>query len=269
MSTKIYTGFKAEGISFYELSQQLEEIKQIAQQIALKSLYDEMILEATKLYDSITLGYRQPIDNSCIAKIWGDMIMECVESNRNNTRHPNTDYSFSVCLYPINETSTLGVYFTEHTKLSDLIKEKSWFQDYSYWNNTDQPDEISDDEWESREKTWNTYCHHGLTFANSMYTFELVSDSCIFDVKRPKSTDTDVLIPTIKQRLIYASYDAFVKKLQPMDTTSLISTYSRFLHSTTEEDIKLKESIKEELKPLLKADLSLEDLCAESITIRH
>ncbi len=35
MSTKIYTGFKAEGISFYELSQQLSEIKQIAQQIAI------------------------------------------------------------------------------------------------------------------------------------------------------------------------------------------------------------------------------------------
>lgn len=269
MSTKIYTGFKAEGISFYELSQQLSEIKQIAQQIAIKSLYNEMILEAAKLYDSIALGHKQPIYTSCVAKIWSDMITECIESNKNNTRHPSTDYSFSVCLHPINETSTLGVYFTEHTKLSDLITEKSWFKDYAYWNNTDKPDEISEKEWEVRKETWNNYCRYGLTFANSMYTFELVSDSCIFDVKRPQSTDTDAIIPTIEKRLIHASYNAFVKKLQPMDTTSLISSYSRFVHSTTDEDLKLKESIKEELKPLLKADLSLEDLCAECITIHH
>jgi hypothetical protein len=35
------------------------------------------------------------------------------------------------------------------------IEVPDWVDDYSYWNNTDQPENVSDDEWDERRETWS------------------------------------------------------------------------------------------------------------------
>lgn len=33
-----------------------------------------------------------------------------------------------------------------------------WIEDYSYWNNTDEPEHVTQEEWEERKKTWDHIC---------------------------------------------------------------------------------------------------------------
>lgn len=33
-----------------------------------------------------------------------------------------------------------------------------WLEDYSYWNNTDPPEEITDEQWRERGETWDQIC---------------------------------------------------------------------------------------------------------------
>jgi hypothetical protein len=41
-----------------------------------------------------------------------------------------------------------GVHYLDKMELPDYAKE------YGYWNNTDQPDEVTDEEWDERHDTW-------------------------------------------------------------------------------------------------------------------
>jgi len=38
----------------------------------------------------------------------------------------------------------------------DKYKAPAWAKDYSYWNNTDKPDEISASAWKTRQRIWDT-----------------------------------------------------------------------------------------------------------------
>jgi hypothetical protein len=33
-----------------------------------------------------------------------------------------------------------------------------WAEEYGYWNNTDKPDDITDEEWDKRSDTWDAVC---------------------------------------------------------------------------------------------------------------
>lgn len=75
----------------------------------------------------------------------------CKKASEDIRRHPviDVDSGFNIWLFgthfyviPIGE-------FQEY-KVPDFA------EDYSYWNNTDQPENISDEEWNSRSETWNS-----------------------------------------------------------------------------------------------------------------
>jgi len=59
----------------------------------------------------------------------------------------------------------------------DNIKFPKWVEDYSYWNNTDQPDNVTDRQWNSRRDTWDKICcGHGKSDHNSRRLYHSVVD---------------------------------------------------------------------------------------------
>lgn len=48
--------------------------------------------------------------------------------------------------------------FTSLRGLSDKIDYPDFAFDYSYWNNTDQPENVTDEDWEKRRDTWEELC---------------------------------------------------------------------------------------------------------------
>lgn len=64
----------------------------------------------------------------------------------------NIVYNVNIALFPYKK----DVYIMNCSDyLYDDIYKSYNFEDYSYWNNTDKPDEISNREWNKRLKMWN------------------------------------------------------------------------------------------------------------------
>jgi hypothetical protein len=77
--------------------------------------------------------------------------------NSQQTSSTDNSYNFDlfICFYEYNGE----IYITPGEGLPvkgtlDFLESRKDLVDYSYWNNTDKPEDISQDEWEKREKIW-------------------------------------------------------------------------------------------------------------------
>jgi hypothetical protein len=43
----------------------------------------------------------------------------------------------------------------------DFLQDDSRVEDYSYWNNTDKPDDVTDEAWEQRRSIWHALSDSG------------------------------------------------------------------------------------------------------------
>lgn len=76
---------------------------------------------------------------------------------------PDLDYSFSICVMPLSDDVVLFTaygdelinYLNEKIKNDNEFCEEYGLSQYYYWNNTDQPDDISYEEWERIGKDWD------------------------------------------------------------------------------------------------------------------
>lgn len=67
----------------------------------------------------------------------------------------NIVYNVDICLFPYKK----DVYIMNYSDYiyNDIYNNLN-FEDYSYWNNTDKPDDISTREWNKRLKIWDLLC---------------------------------------------------------------------------------------------------------------
>ena len=45
--------------------------------------------------------------------------------------------------------------YAEVDPYSDELDKADWCQDFSFWDNCDSPDDVSEEEWETRRQFWN------------------------------------------------------------------------------------------------------------------
>ncbi len=140
MSTKIYNGIKFKSNSFYEVLEQLRSIKKESVDIGNSKINNnniEWFIKGYKLQD------KDPFE-----------ICDIIKTDINSTTRKDygLDYNFSVILYPSKDGNIYGYYFSEIHEYENLLK--LICDDFCYYNNTDQPDNISDDEWIFRCNKW-------------------------------------------------------------------------------------------------------------------
>lgn len=147
MSTKIYNGAKFKSNNILEVLDQLKNIRTELLKICNTSEYvpDKNLIGYIKYkeYDV----YDKVADIDIIKKIKDDIDL-----------FDETAYRFipfKVTIYVIPHTDGniyAGVFCDNHKALKYL---QPYILDYHYQNQTDKPDEIPDDEWDTRKKIWN------------------------------------------------------------------------------------------------------------------
>ena len=73
-------------------------------------------------------------------------------------RDPCVDFTFEMSLHPVNG-DIIGMCFTESRHWFDLWINTPGVADYSYWDSTDAPNNVTDREWELRGIAWQTAMH--------------------------------------------------------------------------------------------------------------
>jgi len=152
MSTKIYNGMKFLSRDWKEVLDQLSSIKSKAIEIGNDSVRVgdiELFITSNKLLDK---------------KEW-DIFNSIQRSNHLDCFA--IQINFSVILYPTKEGDIYGYYFNSIPKYENLLK--PFYTEFCYYDNTDQPDYLTEDEWYDRGEKWdelvpNRYIDSGFQF---------------------------------------------------------------------------------------------------------
>lgn len=152
MSTKVYTGVQLIAPTFDELDRRVKEVQTQLQglgKLILKQKANESIPRLQQMLELYEKAHR----SGYLTSQW--------------------DMDFSLTVFPYNG-NFYGIYFTQSTELANFFKGREWVKDFHYQNQTDQPEDVSDQEWAVRSHVWDTVL--GVTSVPSQegYSIDLV-----------------------------------------------------------------------------------------------
>lgn len=113
-------------------------------------------------------------------------------------RDPEVDHEFEVCLFPDGVTTLMTVH-CEHRELLNVIDEMPDVQNYSYWDNTDPPEGITDAEWGVRHDRWEHVLGRRWCPADRGLTFKFTDT---YMLRLPEITDVMTCIPGMDERIM-------------------------------------------------------------------
>lgn len=153
MSTKIYNGFKLKITDIFELHEKMNELRAEFKPMVKSKMVDFFVDIVAHSIDHNTL---HPSGNSFspyqLAFNKFNEQQEEVRTRRFNDSF--VDYSFALCIFPF-EGNFYGMYYTNQQDFAEIWKDKPYVEDFHYQNQSDQPEEISEEEWNERERIWN------------------------------------------------------------------------------------------------------------------
>lgn len=83
-----------------------------------------------------------------------DYVTELAQSDTITLSRASFGYSVSIMSGPNPGQSVFKVY-AEVDPYSEELDKADWCQDFSFWDNCDAPDDVSEEEWETRRQFWN------------------------------------------------------------------------------------------------------------------
>jgi len=181
MSTKIYDGLRATDFNPFDVAKNIRAV--------MEPIFHEEFTNHLKLAQSRegetwgrvfdlphTPYYAKWVDKVIKFKPWDttDDLHELLELLQHSKVHTfsSLDFGYEVGLFKNitpGDTRPLILIYAERLKYKyiDALKEQHVVTEYGYWNNTDQPDELTEAEWKEREKAWDAFdipAHAGLFF---------------------------------------------------------------------------------------------------------
>jgi hypothetical protein len=148
MSAKIYYGFKINTDSFQEALQIVNSFRPWVEKQA-EDLLNKFIENSQAAYKG---EEKNPTDIKIACfDLWQDMRRKVIREKGFKVPHIDTD--FNVVLIPTNGF-VLGIVYTSHNDWYNAWCNHPGVEEYSYWNNTDEPEGMSEEEWNKREEDW-------------------------------------------------------------------------------------------------------------------
>lgn len=172
MSTKIYTGIKFHATDIFELQEQLQDLGVRARKRAVELIFEFM-------ERGVKEGHELTYDNG--ARLL-DIFCEDYRENHAG-RGGMVDCDLEIVVYPRNGVF-YGQYFASFRPLEAWLKEQDLFEDFGYWNNTDEPEDVSWEDWCIRGEIWDKILEHSSVPAEAGLTVKLVSgDRALWDAR--------------------------------------------------------------------------------------
>ena len=165
MSTKIYHGKRVWAESLDEAIHILRAPREAMEAQLEKEVLKSTILKAVNVMDSAIMktvtgnvtSAIERLDSNPMSIVW----LQSLDKN-NEDRESEKEYlEITKYLYPVKLTDEKGSYylFTYHgenkfeSQYLNLMESK--VEEYAYFNNTDKPDELTEDQWDRRSSDWD------------------------------------------------------------------------------------------------------------------
>lgn len=261
MSTKIFNGYYIDSCSLQEL-QAFSMLLRAKMKNKLEELYIKTLLRlSTYYYDKkYVCELHTPLKYCPLISAKRKIDERFYNIEKTNTRDPEFDFGFDVTFIPA-DSKIFTLIYTEQPECIKLFESFPNVHLYSYYDNTDRPDNLSDEEWEERGNEWYKALEpyeipalQGFSIKCLIYTPFFNKDELI------KSSN---LVPTFQQRVNHFAkiklWELFYKRYKNHNNTEpKIHEVLDCIWSRTGNDklIQLKTKISKQLKPVI----TIEDL---------
>ena len=179
MSTKLHAGHEIVGLSLEALLPELLKLQLTMKERAAELVRQFIVNLAVSRFDHHHFG----IEKAPSAHLLGDARMELAdrqeELRRTRRRDPAVDFEFSLTLFPV-KGRLLALVFTEQKALRDHWEAQTWRREFGYWDNSDPPGDLADDEWQMREGFWDEAFRQSSIPAEAGYSITLVPEGALW-----------------------------------------------------------------------------------------
>lgn len=211
MSTKIYNGFKLNFAgNFSELRKDLMQMSksvikpkviELFNAVLANMVYTEFdtrLFEANKDWDSKTEVKVSDFSGAYV-EAWHKLCGRIQDIGETRYRDTLVDFEFSIVLFPM-ANKMLGIPFTSNRELEKLWFRRSDVEQYGYWNNTDPPEDVTEEEWDARGAEWDEALGESGIPAESGFTFQFVEPGFMHF---PKMSEISDVRPSIEDRVTW------------------------------------------------------------------
>lgn len=166
MSTKIYNGYIIQTDDIKLIMRLLGEIGKRYDKVASKAVATLAARMITNVWDCMATGNEiNPVIKPESGTSIYFKVSQTIEERRRKIattrrRDPLFDFEFEITIFPI-ASKTLAMLFCDNRTLTKILTEpliESYprlIEPYPYWDNTDRPDDVTDEEWRIREDDWD------------------------------------------------------------------------------------------------------------------
>lgn len=294
MSIKLYNGYKLPNLSALELKHFFDEFRTKLKAEAEDKFIRRLAKDYSELFDLIHLGnvkeenYKAWFKNCRLfheeRPILGNL-KELVIDNfskilSTRSRNPSYDFSCQVSIIP-TENYILCQVFEDDNKFLNVWESMKGVEPFGYWDNTDRPENITDEAWDIRYQVWKNALNDFSPPAECGFTFEFMpSEFSLTHLVYSLCDDEDEFftkilsqIPSYESRVERWSKDKtkslFMKRFQEnrksegkkIDSISDSGYFDAVDYIETEEGKKEMEEVKEKFViPFLKKEITEYDL---------
>ena len=129
---------------------------------------------------------------------------------------PDFDYNTSISIFPIAD-KILAIPYTTNEALKSRIMNDTKVHEYGYWNNSDHPSGLTDEDWNMRERDWNYVFKNSGIPANCGMSVQLLDlDSLEWWVNPDKAFVEKYVKPHLKEEIEYCELVAKQKLIDAM-----------------------------------------------------
>ena len=166
----------------------------------------------------------------------------------------NTE-DYSIC-FSTHKGTTYAIPYFHEAEILRVFRDHPKVSDFRFWNNTDKPEDLTDQQWEKRALVWDAILSSSGVPAESMLTIRLIDSKFLIpDDKFMKDA------PTVEQReeqlarivSFQVAEDRLEEDEDERPTKERLADFAQIVKDVYEEEL---EKIKGTLEPITMDDLS-------------
>lgn len=270
MSTNIGHGYRLKDMSLPKLAAFCQRFRDALQPVLDRNVHTKVATLAAEIIDFGTCDGKKVKEKRILPlSIAHDYVQKAYqEVNKSGHRNPPYDFECNISVFPI-EGKTLAILNTEQQDFIDLWRQQPEVVWYPYWNSTDPPKDVTDEEWERRREDWDRA--FPSRSKNNAFTFRCVDEYLDF----PDPEVYVPLVPSIRKRVFDAAKDTVFSQVyfpkwkaehperdsdpeQLHDVMAALSAFAKWVNNGAGGEV-LEAKI-DEVAALLKPNLTVVDL---------
>jgi len=254
MSTKIYDGFKLSRRvnSLDKAFYMMQDLRKEARYVSEVETARMLAMHACCIYDDHTV-FGTPVGKSPLQAA-RDAIDNDLEDAAKIRRKSYYDLEFGVALGVTNDKTVIGILYSTNPEMRKLLLNHPDVMDYGYWDDSDEPDNVTSKDWAKRRGHWNEVLRDGIP-AQEMFNITFHPEYVLPYVEKE---DVAKQLVTFEKRLQrVAEQSTMAKAVEELNLDSRYKVIQYRMGGDYETRLDAEKVL---LSEKMKHDLTIEDL---------